>query len=111
MRIFGKIRVQLMVIVLICYLVPAVVLGGYMGGEVLGDLQAKTESALATGMEHSLVLTEVPAPPPQAVLVAMSILLPVWPTMVLTERYVLLSAAASVPSSLLSPDRLTCRAG
>ena len=58
MRIFRKIRVQLVVIVLVCYLVPAVVLGWYMGGAVLRDLQAKTESALTAGMEYSMMLAE-----------------------------------------------------
>ncbi len=58
MRMFKKIRVQLVVIMLICYLVPAAVLGFYMGGTVLRDLQAKTEATLAAGMEHSLVLAE-----------------------------------------------------
>lgn len=58
MRLFRKIRVQLMAIVLICYLAPAAVLGLYMGGTVLNDLQAKTESALEAGMEYSLKLAE-----------------------------------------------------
>ena len=58
MRRFGKIRVQLLAIVLVCYLVPAAVLGVYMGGMVLGDLQEKTEAALATGMEYSRNLAE-----------------------------------------------------
>ncbi len=58
MRLFKKIRVQLVVIVLICYLVPAIVLGFYMGGAVLRDLRAKTESALEAGMEYSLMLEE-----------------------------------------------------
>ena len=58
MRLFGKIRVQLVVIVLICYLVPAAVLGLYMGGAVLRDLQSKTEAALAAGMDYSMMLAE-----------------------------------------------------
>ena len=58
MRIFRKIRVQLVVIVLVCYLVPAVVLGVYIGGPVLRDLKAKTESTLTTGMDYSLMLTQ-----------------------------------------------------
>ncbi len=58
MRLFKKIRGQLMAIVLLCYLAPAVALGFYMGGAVLGDLQAKTESALVAGMESSMKLAE-----------------------------------------------------
>lgn len=58
MRLFRKIRVQLVVIVLICYLLPVLVLGVYMGGAVLKDFQAKTESALTTGMDYSLMLAE-----------------------------------------------------
>ena len=58
MRVFGKLRVQLVVIVLICYLVPVLVLGFYMGGTVLGDYQAKTEAALTTGMDYSMMLSE-----------------------------------------------------
>ena len=58
MRVFGKLRAQLVVIVLICYLVPVLVLGFYMGGAVLGDYQAKTEAALTTGMDYSMMLAE-----------------------------------------------------
>ena len=58
MRVFRKIRVQLVVIVLVCYLVPAAVLGAYTGGPVLNDLKAKSESSLLTGMDYSLMLTE-----------------------------------------------------
>ena len=58
MRIFRKIRVQLVVMVLVCYLVPAVVLGVYIGGPVLRDLKAKTESTLTTGMDYSLMLAQ-----------------------------------------------------
>ena len=58
MRFFGKIRVQLVAIVLICYMVPVLVLGFYVGGAVFRDFQAKTESALITGMDYSLMLTE-----------------------------------------------------
>lgn len=58
MRVFGKLRVQLVVIVLVCYLVPVLVLGFYMGGTVLGDYRAKTEAALTTGMDYSMMLAE-----------------------------------------------------
>ena len=57
MLIFKKLRVQLMAIVLICYLVPMLVLGLSMGA-VLADFQAKTESALITGMDYSVMLCE-----------------------------------------------------
>ena len=58
MRLLGKIRVQLVAIVLICYLLPALVLGFYIGGVVLRDLQDKTEAAVITGMEYSVKLAE-----------------------------------------------------
>ena len=58
MRLLRKIRVQLMAIVLICYLLPTLVLGVYMGGVVLRDLQAKTDAAVITGMEYSVNLAE-----------------------------------------------------
>ncbi len=58
MRIFRKIRVQLVVIVLVCYMLPVLVLGFYVGGAVLRDFKAKTESALTTGMDYSLMLAE-----------------------------------------------------
>ena len=58
MRVFKKLRVQLVVIVLICYLVPVLVLGFYVGGAVLKDFQAKTEAALATGVDYSMMLAE-----------------------------------------------------
>ena len=51
MRLFRKIRVQLVIIVLVCYLVPAAVLGVYIGGPVLGDLKVRSESSLLTGMD------------------------------------------------------------
>ena len=58
MRWFGKIRVQLVAIMLICYLIPTLVLGFYMGGVVLRDLQAKTDATLIAGMEYSMKLAE-----------------------------------------------------
>ena len=58
MRLLKKLRVQLVVIVLICYLVPVLVLGVYMGGAVLSDFQAKTESALTSGADYSMMLAE-----------------------------------------------------
>lgn len=58
MRVFKSIRVQLTLIMLICYLLPATVLGFYMGGTMIRDEQAKTEEALISGMEFSRLLTD-----------------------------------------------------
>ena len=58
MRLFRKIRVQLVIIVLVCYLVPAAVLGVYTGGPVLDDLRVRSETSLLTGMDYSLMLAE-----------------------------------------------------
>ena len=40
------------------WVAPMLVLGFYMGSAVLGDFQAKTESALTTGMDYSVMLAE-----------------------------------------------------
>lgn len=58
MRILKTIRVQLPVFMLICYLLPATVLGIYMGGAMIRDEQAKTETALLTSMEYSQMLSD-----------------------------------------------------
>ena len=58
MRVFKNIRVQLVIIVLVCYMLPVLVLGVYVGGAVLRNLRDKTESALITGMDYSLMLAE-----------------------------------------------------
>ena len=58
MRIFKSISAQLTLIMLICYLLPATVLGFYMGGTMIRDEQAKTETALLSGMEFSRLLTD-----------------------------------------------------
>ena len=58
MRILNKIRVQLPVIMLICYLLPSTVLGFYMGGAMIRDQQARTETALLTSVEYSQLLTD-----------------------------------------------------
>ena len=58
MRILKTIRVQLPVIMVICYLLPALLLGFYMGDVIIGDEQAKTEAALLTGMEYSQLLAD-----------------------------------------------------
>ena len=58
MRMLKKIRVQLPVIMLICYLLPAALLGFYMGGVIIRDEQARTEAALLTSVEYSQLLTD-----------------------------------------------------
>ncbi len=46
-------RFTLFVIVLLCWLLPTVTLGVYMGGRVFASLQAKTEAALKAGAEYA----------------------------------------------------------
>ncbi len=58
MRLFGKIRVQLIAIMLVCYLLPVAVLGLFIGGAVLENFRERMESALTTGVDYSLMLTE-----------------------------------------------------
>lgn len=58
MRIRKSISAQLTLIMLICYLLPATVLGFYMGGTMIRDEQTKTEAALLSGMEFSRLLTD-----------------------------------------------------
>lgn len=52
-----SIRVQILAIMLICYLFPTLLLGEYMGGVFFADLQEKTEQALTSGAEHARTLT------------------------------------------------------
>ncbi|MBQ2991171.1 MAG: sensor histidine kinase [Clostridia bacterium] len=52
-----SIRVQILAIMLLCYLVPTLLLGEYMGGVFFTDLKEKTEAALTSGAEHALTLT------------------------------------------------------
>ena len=58
MRILKSISAQLTLIMLICYLLPALTLGFYMGGTMIRDEQAKTETALLSSMEFSRLLTD-----------------------------------------------------
>lgn len=53
-----SIRTQILVIVLVCYLVPTMLLGTYMGGSFLTNLQEKTEQALTSGAEHAHIMTK-----------------------------------------------------
>lgn len=57
MRTLKSIRVQLVLIMLSCYLIPIGVLGGYMGSALFTDLREKTETALTSGAEYSCDLT------------------------------------------------------
>lgn len=52
-----SIRVQILALVLVCYLVPTLLLGEYMGRVFFADLQEKTEQALTSGAEHARILT------------------------------------------------------
>lgn len=53
MRTLKSIRVQLVAIMLLCYLIPTLLLGQYMGTIFFSDLRSKTEAALTTGAEHA----------------------------------------------------------
>ena len=46
-------RFTLLVIVLLCWLLPTVTLGFYMGSRVFSSMQAKTETALRSGAEYA----------------------------------------------------------
>lgn len=52
-----SIQFQLLTIMLLCYLVPTLLLGGCMGTVFVSDLRDKTEKALSSGAEHALTLT------------------------------------------------------
>lgn len=53
-----SIQFQLLAIMLLCYLAPTLLLGGYMGNVFFSDLRDKTETALTSGAEHALTLTQ-----------------------------------------------------
>lgn len=46
LRVVESISALLMLIMLICYLLPATVLGFFMGGRMIRDEQSRTEAAL-----------------------------------------------------------------
>lgn len=50
------IRFTLLLIVLLCWLLPTALLGGYMGSRVFASLQDKTEAALVTGAMQAQTL-------------------------------------------------------
>ena len=52
-----SLRLRILAIVLLCWLVPALLLGGYMGGVIFDALQQKTEAALTEGAGHAQTLT------------------------------------------------------
>lgn len=56
MRFLKSIRMQLILIILMCYLVPTLLLGQYMGGVFFADLREKTETALTSSVEHACTL-------------------------------------------------------
>lgn len=57
MKVLKSIRIQLILIVLLCYLVPTALLGQYMGGVFFADLRQKTETALTSSAEHACTLS------------------------------------------------------
>lgn len=57
MKFLKSIRMQLILIILMCYLVPTLLLGQYMGGVFFADLREKTETALTSSVEHAYTLT------------------------------------------------------
>jgi len=56
MRFLKSIRVQLILIILLCYLTPTLLLGQYMGSVFFTDLRQKTETALTSSVEHACTL-------------------------------------------------------
>ena len=49
----STLRFTLLLIVLLCWLLPTLILGVYMGARVFQTLQVKTESALRSGAEYA----------------------------------------------------------
>lgn len=56
MKFFKSIRMQLILIILMCYLVPTLLLGQYMGSVLFADLREKTQTALTSSVEHACTL-------------------------------------------------------
>lgn len=52
-----SLRLRILMIVLLCWLLPALLLGGYMGGVLFDALQQKTEAALTESAGHAQTLT------------------------------------------------------
>ena len=57
MKFFKSIRVQLVAIMLLCYLTPTLILGEYMGNVFFADMRTKTETALTSSVEHACTLS------------------------------------------------------
>lgn len=57
MRYLRTIRGQLLVIILICYLIPALAFSTYIGTFLSDDMVRKTEAALSSGVEYAWTLT------------------------------------------------------
>lgn len=57
MKALKSIRVQLIAIMLLCYLAPTLILGEYMGSVFFTDMRAKTETALSSSVEHAYTLS------------------------------------------------------
>lgn len=53
----SSLRFRILMMVLLCWLLPTLVLGGYMGLSYSGALREKTEAALTLGAEHAQNLT------------------------------------------------------
>ena len=52
-----SLRFRILAIVLLCWLLPALLLGGYMGSVIFDALQQKTEAALTESAGHAQTLT------------------------------------------------------
>jgi two-component system sensor histidine kinase YesM len=52
-----SLRLRILAIVLLCWLLPALLLGGYMGSVIFDALQQKTEAALTESAGHAQTLT------------------------------------------------------
>ena len=61
-RLFGSIRhslrAQIGLIVLLSYLIPVALLGGFAGRRLLNELETKTRSAITAGAEQAWTLTQ-----------------------------------------------------
>lgn len=57
MKALKSIRLQLIAIMLLCYLAPTLILGEYMGNVFFADMRAKTETALSSSVEHAYTLS------------------------------------------------------
>ncbi len=51
--LFRSLRVRILLILVACYLIPVLLLGGFAGSVLLRQLRLKTESALTTAVEYS----------------------------------------------------------